>query len=161
MGDRKQFLRDLRSLVPDVPDKFLRNISSSRLPLNIPAMLAFQPEASLDSAARCADSASQVATQPALASVSPFPDSATLQQEIEEFNRQVVSLTAERDRLRTTFRDPRSSSRYPRATSRNRRPGSRSPSREETASSLSWYHRRFGDRAQKCTQPCAYHQQEN
>jgi hypothetical protein len=162
MGDRTapQFLRDLRSLVPDVPD-FLRNIWSSRLPPNIQAMLAFQPEASLDAAARCADNASEVAPQPALASVGPLPDSATLQQKIEDLNRQVAALTAERDGLRTTSRDPSSNSRNPRPTSKNRRPGSRSPTREEAAPSFCWYHRRFGDRAQKCTQPCAYRQQGN
>jgi hypothetical protein len=105
MGDRKpsQFLRDLRSLVPD---DFLRNIWSNRLPPNIQAMLAFQPEANLDAAARCA------------------------------------------------FRNTR-------PTSSNSPPGIRSPSREETASNLCWYHRHFGDRAQKCTQPCAYRQQGN
>jgi hypothetical protein len=73
MGDRKpsEFLRDLRSLVPEVSDDFLRSIWSSRLPPNIQAMLAFQPGASLDSAALCEDSVSEVAPQPALASVGP------------------------------------------------------------------------------------------
>jgi hypothetical protein len=163
MDDRKpsEFLRDLRSFVPDVSDDFLQSIWSSRLPPNIQAMLAFQPGASLNSAALCADSASEVAPQPALASVGPTPDNATLKQEIEDLNRQVAALIVERDRLRTTLRDPRPSSRNPRPTSRNRLPVSRSPTREESAFSLCWYHRRFGDRAQNCTQPCAYRQQRN
>jgi hypothetical protein len=154
MGDRtlSQFLRDLWNLVPDVPDDFLRNIWSSRLPGNIQAMRAFQPETSLDAADSCEDIASEVAPQPALASVGPPPDSATLWQKIEDLNRQVAALTAERDRLRFNSRNSR-------PTSRNRRPGSRSRTGEEAASSLCWYHRLFGDRAQNCTQPCAYRQQ--
>jgi hypothetical protein len=112
-------------------------------------MLAFQPDASLDAAARCADIASEVAPQPALASVGPTSDSATLQQKIEDLNRQVAALTTERDRLSSNYRNPR-------PTSRNRRPGSRSPTREETASSLCWYHRRFVDMAQQLLQPGAY-----
>ena len=37
MGDRKpsQFLRDLKSLAPDVPDYFLRTIWASRLPPHV------------------------------------------------------------------------------------------------------------------------------
>jgi hypothetical protein len=54
IGDRKpsQFLRHLRSLVPDVPDDVLRNIWSSRLPPNVRTILACQHEANLDAAAR-------------------------------------------------------------------------------------------------------------
>jgi hypothetical protein len=45
MGDRKpsQFLRHLRSLVPDMPGNLLRSIWSSRLPSHIRAVLAGQP----------------------------------------------------------------------------------------------------------------------
>jgi hypothetical protein len=144
MGDRtpSQFLRDLRNLVPDVPDDFLRNIWSSRLPPNIQAMLAFQPDASLDAAARCADIASEVAPQPALASVGPPPDSATLQQKIEDLNRQVAALTTERSNYRN-----------PRPTSRNRRPGSRSPSRRNPSPTICWYHQRLEAQRQ---QPVCY-----
>jgi hypothetical protein len=70
MGDRKpsQFLRPLRGLAPDVPKDFW----SSQLPPNIQAILAGQ-ECSLDAAARCADRISEVASQPALASIVPHP----------------------------------------------------------------------------------------
>jgi hypothetical protein len=68
MADRKplQFLRHLRSLTLDMPDDFLHTIWSSRLPQNIQAILASQPDSSLDSAARCADCVSEVTPQPAL-----------------------------------------------------------------------------------------------
>jgi hypothetical protein len=104
----------------------------------------------LDAAALCADRISEVAHEPALASVGPPPNT-TLLQEID-ISRQVAAISAEQDRLRISSRDP---------GPRNRRPNSRSPSRSDTAPTLCWYHRRFGARAQKCTPPCAYHQQGN
>jgi hypothetical protein len=62
MGDCKlsQFLRHLRSLVPEVSDDFLRSIWSSRLPPNVQAILAGQHEGSLDAAARCADNRERI-----------------------------------------------------------------------------------------------------
>jgi hypothetical protein len=129
MGDRKP-----RSLDPDVPDDFLRSIWSSRLSLNIQAFLAGQHVGSLDAAARCAYRISEVAPQPALASVGRPPNNTTLLQGMEGLSRQVAALSAEQERLRASFRDlrlssrdPSSSSRDPRPGSRNRRPSSRSP----------------------------------
>jgi hypothetical protein len=57
MGDRKpsQFLRHLRSLVPDLPDYFPRTIWTSRLPAKVQATLACHPGVELDAAADCAD----------------------------------------------------------------------------------------------------------
>jgi hypothetical protein len=68
MGNRKPslYLRHLRGLAPDVPEDFLHAIWSSRLPTNIQAILAGQPEGSLDAAARCADRISEVASHPEL-----------------------------------------------------------------------------------------------
>jgi hypothetical protein len=164
MGDSKpsQFLRHLRGLAPDVPEDFLYTIWSSRLPPNIQTIPAGHYECSLDAAARCADHNSEVAPQPALASVGPPTKNTTLLKEMDDLSRHVAALSAEQDRLCTSFRDPPlssrdpcSSTRYPDPDPRNRRPNSRSPSRGDTAPNLCWYHRRFGARAQKCTPPCA------
>jgi hypothetical protein len=89
MGDRKpsQFLRHLRDLTPDVPEDFLYTTWSSRLPPNIQLILAGQHECSLDAGAHCADRISQVAPQPALASVGPPPNNTALLQEIEDLSR--------------------------------------------------------------------------
>jgi hypothetical protein len=156
MGDRKpsQFLRHLRGLASDVPEDFLYIIWSSRLPTNIQTILAGQQQCSLDAEACCADRISEVAPQPALASVGPPPNNTALLQEIEDLSRQVAVLSTEQDRLRTSFRDPPltsrhpfSSTRYPGPGSRNRRPNSRSLSRGDTIPTLFWYHRRFGARS--------------
>jgi hypothetical protein len=57
MGDLKpsQFLRHLRSLVPDMPDYFLRTIWTSRLPANVQVTLPCHPEVELNVASDCAD----------------------------------------------------------------------------------------------------------
>jgi hypothetical protein len=88
LGDRKpsQFLRHLRRLALDVPDDFLRRILSSRLPSNVQAILICQPEGSLDAAARCADSISEVAPKPAIASVGPPSDNTAHLQGIEDLS---------------------------------------------------------------------------
>jgi hypothetical protein len=149
-----------------VPEDFLYTIWSSRLHPNIHAILAGQHKCSLDAAARFADRISEVAPQPALASVGPPPNYTTFLQEIDDLSRQVAALSAEQDRLRASFSDPPLSSRNPCSSitdpllgPRNRRPNSRSPCRGDTAPTLCWYRRRFGVRAQKCTAPCAYCQQ--
>jgi hypothetical protein len=169
MGDRKpsQFLRQLRSLVPDVPDDFLRTTWSSRLPPNIQAILAFHPEGSLEHVARCADLSTEVAPQAATALVIPPPKGTVLLQGIEDPSRQVASLTPEQNRPRTSCknpllssRDPSPSSSKPHPISRNRRTGSRPPSRSNIEPNPCWYHRRYGARAQKCSKPCAYPQQK-
>jgi hypothetical protein len=157
IGDRKpsQLLRHLRGLAPDVPEDFLRNIWSSRLPPNIQATLAGQQECSLDAAASCADRISEVVPQPALAEDRrPLPPGGDNQRRAGPSSHQLQGPPL-------SSRDPGSSTRRPDPGPRNSRTNSRSPSRGDTAPTLCWYHRRFGARAQKCTPPCAYHQQGN
>jgi hypothetical protein len=151
MGDRKpsQFLRHLKSLAPDVPDDFLRSIWSSRLPSHIQAILAGQAEGNLDSASQLADRISEVAPQPTAAYVSPACDNANLIQRIDELSRQVASLTVNRPRHRSHSRARRNSDETLR-----REDGTAEPN-------LCWYHRRFGEKAQKCTAPCSFRQPEN
>jgi hypothetical protein len=77
MGKRKpsQLLRQLRSLVPDVPDDFLCSIWSSRLPPNVKAIITGQSERDLNAAARCAGRIIEVSSQTILGSIEPLPDS--------------------------------------------------------------------------------------
>jgi hypothetical protein len=163
LGDRKpsQFLRHLRNLPPELPDGFLRSIWASRLPSHIRIVLAGQPEVDLDTAAGCADRINEAATQPSLANVTPLPEITALRQQVEDLRRQVKALNTEVNHSRSRSRRSHSSYRTPRTSSRNRRNGSSSSSRNEAATILRWYHRRFGAQVQKCTQPFAYRQQGN
>jgi hypothetical protein len=88
MGDRKpsQFLRHHSSLAPDMQDDFLHSIWSGRLPPNVQAILAGQPEGDMEDMASCADRITEAAPQPALVSVAPLPDSAALLQQIEHLS---------------------------------------------------------------------------
>jgi hypothetical protein len=96
MGDHKpsQFLRHLSSLTPDMPDDFLRSIWSSRLPPNIQAILASQPEDNMDTVAHCADRIFEATLQQALMSVVPLPNSNTLLQHNNDLSHQVAALSA-------------------------------------------------------------------
>jgi hypothetical protein len=107
MGDRKpsHFLRQLRSLAPDVSDDFLRSIWSSRLPPNVRAILTCQSEGNLDAAGRCADRIIEAASQPALASIMPLADSNALTQQIEDLSCQVAALSTELTHLRSNYKD--------------------------------------------------------
>ncbi|PNF17578.1 hypothetical protein B7P43_G15176 [Cryptotermes secundus] len=176
MGDRKpsQFLRHLRTLAPDMPEYILRTIWSSRLPPHIRTIPAGQNDCSLEAAARCADCITETALRPALASVGPSPNAA-LREEIEDLSRQVAALRAEQNRPRNSSRDPpptskdhppnprdpRYRTRFSHPVTRNHHTHNRSPSRDDPATTLCWYHRRFRARAQRCTSPCDYHQQGN
>jgi hypothetical protein len=88
MSDRKssQFLGHLRSLVPDLPDYFLRTIWTSRLTAKVQATLACHPEVELDAAADCADRIIETVPPPALASIGQPTDNNELLRRIEELS---------------------------------------------------------------------------
>jgi hypothetical protein len=86
MGDWKPslFLRHLRSLAPDIPDNYLRNFWTSRLPTNIRTILAGMPEVELDAAALCADHINETISPSMVASTIPGPDHTELLQIIRD-----------------------------------------------------------------------------
>ena len=149
MGDRKpsQFLRHLKSLAPDVPDDFLRSIWSSRLPPHIQTILAGQVEGNLDAASQLADRIAEVAPRPTTAYIAQAPDSASLLQKIEDLSRKVAALTSGRDRHRSHCRDKGKANDV--------------PAHGPADHGYCRYHRRFGDKARRCTPPCSFRQQEN
>jgi len=158
MGDRKpsQFLRHLKSLAPDVPDDFVRSIWSSRLPPHIQTILAGQAEGNLDAASQLADRIAEVAPLPTTASITRATDSPELLQRIEDLSRQVAALSSQvatlssgRTRHRTQSRDRRKANDVP------------APAHGSADSGYCSYHRRFGDKAQRCSPPCSFRQQEN
>jgi hypothetical protein len=167
MGDRKpsQFLRHLRSLAPDIPDNYLRILWTSRLSPNVQVILAGMHEVGLDAAAACADRIVETVSPPAVASASAGPDLTALFETVKELScqvadlsRQMASLTMERSYLGPRERQ----SRRPQSNNR-RRSSSRGNSGPGGDTNKSWcyYHRRFGNQAQRCTQPCTYSPQGN
>ena len=161
LGDRKptQLLRRMQQLMgdaagPNLDNSFLRELFFQRLPSHVRMVLASSGDnVSLDTLADMAEKIMEVAlptvtsvTSPAtpVAPAPPAPISsevADLRAEISELRQLISSLQL------SSHRTSRSSS----------RPPSRSASRASSPSppqGLCWYHRRFGDKAQKCTSPC-------
>jgi hypothetical protein len=155
IGDRKpfQFLKHFRSLAPDVPDDFLCSIWSSRVPTTYRQFSLASPRAIWTPRLLC---------RPHL--LDRTPASA---HEHCPTPRQRCSFTAYwRALLPGGSTESRAGPHLlqlqgSRPSSRNRRPGNRSPSRDDATSTLYWYYRRYGARAQMCTQLCPYHQQGN
>jgi hypothetical protein len=164
MGDRKpsQFLRHLRSLAPDISDNYLRILWTSRLLTNVQVILAGMPEVGLDAAALCADRIIETVSPSTVASMSPGTDYAELQQTVRNLSCLVASLVAEQNRHNSSsFRNhrPRFNNRR-RSNSRGSSAGG-PPSRDDTNGTWCWYHRRFGERAQRRSQPCTFSSQGN
>jgi hypothetical protein len=165
MGERKpsQFLRHLRNLDSDVPDRLLRIIWTSRLPSNVQVALAGMPEIELDTAALCADRIFEAIFPAALA---PATDNTEVLNRIEELSREVEKLSASQSNCRhwdhrTGSRNTSYNTRDRRSNSRNHRRGNRSHSRDGTTTTICWYHSRFGANAKKCSHRCTYNKKGN
>lgn len=161
LGDRKpsQFLRHLQSLAgSDVPSDFIRTIWTSRLPANIQVIAASQPRMPLEEVAELADRVHDI-VRPGLhvayaSAVPPYAPQRTsgtsLESKVTELTRMVEELYRKQNEPRAQNRGRHRS----RSQSRNRQ---RSRSRSyPNQHPHCWYHFTFGDKANKCTQPCSF-----
>lgn len=153
LGDRKpsQFLRHLNDLAgPAVPAKFLSTLWSSRLPQNIQTILALQMDLPLEKLGELADKVHEIApSSPQVAMASSSSSSnCELRQEISELRKRVEQLTT---RLSRNGRS-HSRSRYNRNRSNSRSRPKQPPSNHPHC----FYHFNFGEKAQKCKQPCTF-----
>lgn len=155
IGDRKptSFLRHLRSLAgPAFPDQLLRSIWSSRLPRQLQVVLAAQRIDQLGELAELADTLMDIQAQPnevcsttVYASPAQEPNAiAALQQQVAELTRAVAALTATGGPSGVRSRGRSANRSRSRSRSRPRNPD------------LCWYHDRYANKAQKCTQPCTW-----
>jgi len=160
LGSRKpsQFLRHLRDLAGvNVPDDFIRSLWTSRLPTHIQATIATQTDLPLNTVAQIMDKIHEIALQPSgqvesaststSTSIAPIPMSA-----IEQLTKRIDDLSRQVEELSSV---PRSRS-MTRANSPRWRQQSRS--RSNAGPRYCWYHRRFGQQATKCREPCAFRQ---
>ncbi|CAK1592889.1 unnamed protein product [Parnassius mnemosyne] len=158
LGQQKpsQLLRRMRELATDkVPDETLRVLWQNRLPTQVRAVLTVSDSKDLDNLAAVADNVME-AVRPSYAAATtcaaPAPtssaalDLALLRAEVAKIKATVNQIDQRRSRSRPPDRTRhRSQSR--------RRSGSRRPKKENY---LCFYHYRFREKANKCTEPCAW-----
>ena len=153
LGDRKptQLLRRMQQLLGDhldtTPDNnaFLKELFLQRLPANVRIVLASADATTdLSKLADMADKIVEVAT-PTVAAVSePSAEIQQIKAEVSRLADVVASLTQHRPRRG-------------RSNSRQRRPRSPAPSdshQPQDSKTLCWYHKKFGEAARKCQEPC-------
>lgn len=157
LGDRKptQFLRHLKSLAgKDVPEEFMRSIWTSRLPTSTQSIIAGQAKLPLDEVAELADRIHEVVPiHPQVAATSSSSMSHSLTQEIAALTQQMQVLASKVDRM--------SRQRGRSKTPNGQRGRTRSSSERRSSANFKkfptcWYHHKFGDKANRCVQPCNF-----
>lgn len=177
VGDRKpsQFLRRLRDLGGNaITDSLLRTLWTGRLPQHLQAILAAQPDTSLDAAASLADRVLEVVPvslvnetkRPQTTSTTINTTSAdagdltTLCRLVSELQVQVGELQKQ-----NTSAYNRSRSRYDNRVRNSSRSRSRNGTQSHRAATtrentddetVCFYHSRFGTNARKCRDPCSF-----
>ncbi|XP_065193198.1 uncharacterized protein LOC135824372 [Sycon ciliatum] len=158
LGDRRpsQFLRHLRQLqgASVVESAVLQELFLQRLPPHVRMVLASASSLSLEQQASLADNLMEIAStpQPALhhvaaTPVSPSPDASM---EPQELRTEISSLHQQLDRASSSQHRGRSQS-----PGHGRSKSPRRPQKDQSDDTLCFYHRRFGDKAQRCTMPCS------
>ena len=145
LGDRNptQLLRRMQQLLGDhLP--FLKELFLQRLPANVLMVLASaDPSTALPQLAEMADKIIEVATPPIVAATS------TPASEVQQLREEVTRLAELVAPIADGQRPQRGRSR-----SRSRRPPSPARADSQTPAEPCWYHKKFGESAKKCQQPC-------
>ena len=151
LGDRKptQLLRRMQQLLGErAADPVAEALFLQRLPSNVRMVLASTADTmDLNTLADMADKVVEVA-HPSVAAISGPPqhnpsEYEHLKAEVDRLTKRVASLTAEQRRRQ-------------RGRSRDRQPRSPAPqdTQQHDATSLCWYHSKFGGQARRCQPPC-------
>ncbi|XP_070156750.1 uncharacterized protein [Polyergus mexicanus] len=152
LGDKKpsQLLREMKTLAgTEATEGLLRTLWLQRLPARIQQFLLIIEGTTISKLAECADKLWEHPTTQEIQAVT-VPQ-ASQEDLVSQLAKQVSELTLRIDEM------SRNGSRNHRSRSRPRtRPGYRSRSRTPSNPSMCYYHRRFADKARKCTTPCSY-----
>lgn len=164
LGDRRpsQLLRRMRQLMGSTTttndDSLLRELFLQRLPTNVQVVLAAASTLDLNSLASLADKVMEVAT-PAVCTVTPSTASLGAPPQTPSDFSPIDALCSRLEQLVCAAERNSIPPRYPRSRSSSRPPYARQRSRSPTPPGICFYHRRFGQDARRCLQPCAW--QEN
>lgn len=144
LGDRKpsQLLQEMRNLAKgDIKEDILKNLWLQRLPLNIQQILSISNDG-LTNLAAIADKIAEI-TPYTPASINAINNDSALEVIKEELKE-----------IRGTLRDLQAREKMRR--DRNRSRGRYRSKSVEKANNYCWYHTKFADKANKCTKPCMY-----
>ncbi|XP_071578131.1 uncharacterized protein [Temnothorax nylanderi] len=148
MGDRRpsQFLRHLQALASTaIPEQLLRTLWIGRLPSQLQAILATRNADNLEDVAEQADRIHEVTCRAVTVASMQSATSSSIENQIAELNKKFEKLESRlsRSNNRSNKRDrPRSRS--------------RKGQKEEKEADICYFHRRFKEKARKCTQPCNF-----
>lgn len=159
LGDQKpsQLLREMRALADNrISEDVLRTLWTQRLPTHIQIVLSASDDMALEKMAGIADKVAEInyAQLMSAGTISAIhrpktPPSADLMATLERLQTQITALSAKVDSI-AAERGRQSQ----RSRSRNR---SHSKGLSTQANrDICFYHRRFGEKATKCTIPCSY-----
>ena len=160
LGDRKptQLLRRMQQLLGDrtamMDESFLRELFLQRLPSNVRMVLASTPDTTgLAQLADLADKVMEVAAPPGTVAGVTTPPS--LVSEVEQLRGEVSRLEKLVKKLAHSRPSSLSSTRPSR---RSPTPPAHSPAPPDLPpeSQLCWYHKKFGNQAQRCRSPCSH-----
>ena len=162
LGDRKpsEFFRRLKTLAGNsdlVPTKLILELWLRRLPPVVEVAVKSSNKTVTDDLLQVADSVFEV-HQRQQGSVYAISSHSTSDQAITELTLQNQQLRSEMSEIRKLLSNLSVGNSSQRARSNSRRRGF-SRSRSNTRSNdqdICWFHRKFGNKAQKCTSPCNF-----
>lgn len=162
LGDRKPsaFLRHLKDLAgQNIPDEFIRNVWTNRLPGNIQPLIISQSSMTLEDLADLADRVAEIVPMNPVIQVASTSAAGS---ELDVMRSELAEVTRKLDRLavqieRNSRKPDRSTNTWkPRPRSRSRSMSRARPYRTEGGRRLCWYHCTFKEKAQRCSPPCDF-----
>lgn len=161
LGDLKpsQLLSEMKRIGGTVGDDILRNLWSKQLPIHIRIVVAAATTSSLDEVSLIADAVIDVVGTNASSNINQVNQvaSATTGKENSVQKTEIESLCAAVNQLTRAFGQMQNQNQRSRSNSKqNDRQRDRSSSVSLRPDRICRYHRKFGEKAYLCTQPCSF-----
>ncbi|XP_058796880.1 uncharacterized protein LOC131667468 [Phymastichus coffea] len=152
MGDRtpSEFYRSMKThATSSTTDEFILQVWTTRLPLQVQAVMVASSETELDKVLKLADTVHAVNPQQPKQQISEISDFAALVEQMRKLTAKIDAITSQQSRSRSRSRrgfEKRGRGMTPAPTPNNNSPDGY----------LCFYHKRFQERAEKCRGPCTW-----